>query len=133
MILGAFLNWSFTGDLISALLNRVTILPFKDIATLVQNTNYLISVYPDSTQEDRFRLSKDKYDQIAYEERIKPFLKDFDKSYRGNSTITANFHSFIQKQNNLITISDVNYDEYNTIIPTKNPRYALYTFEMKAR
>lgn len=90
MILGAFLNWSFTGDLISALLNRVTILPFKDIQSLVQNTNYLISVYPDSAEEDRFRLSKDKFDQIAYEERIKPFLKDFDKSYRGNITVIVN-------------------------------------------
>ena len=83
MILGTFLHWSFTGDLISALLNRVTILLFKDIPSLVQNTNYLISVYPNSAEEDRFKLSSDKYDQMAYKERIKPFLKDIAQAYQG--------------------------------------------------
>ena len=95
MILGAFLNWSFTGDLISALLNRVTIIPFKDIASLVQNTNYLIYVYPDSAEEDRFKLSSDKYDRMAYEERIKPFLRDIAQAYRGKITVNLKCHNLI--------------------------------------
>ena len=85
MILGAFLSWSFNGDLISALLNQVLVLPFTDIQSLLKNTNYLISVIPGSTLEERFKSSKDVHDQLAYAERIKPFLKDFAKAYEGGS------------------------------------------------
>lgn len=81
--MGTFLSWSFNGDLISALLNQVVILPFTDIQSLLRNTNYLISVIPDSTFEERFKSSKDMHDQIAYQERIKPFLDDFTKAYEG--------------------------------------------------
>ena len=85
MIFGAFLSWSFNGDLISALLNQVMVLPFTDIQSLLKNTNYLISVIPGSTLEERFKSSKDVHDQLAYAERIKPYLKDFAKAYEGDS------------------------------------------------
>ena len=37
------------------------------------------------------------------------------------------------KLTNLHTLLDVNEDEYNTIMPTRDPRYALYTFDLKAK
>ena len=82
VFLGGFLNWSFMADVISQLMTRVTVLPFTDIQTLLQNTDYLISVFPDSTQENRFKLSSDPFDQKAYAERIKPYLDDFEESYQ---------------------------------------------------
>ena len=69
-------------DIISKLLTRVTDLPFTDIQTLVQRTDYLVSVFPDSSQENRFKLSSDPFDKIAYAERIKPYLDEFEKSYK---------------------------------------------------
>ena len=82
IFLGGFLNWSFMADIISKLMTRVTDLPFTDIQTLVQKTNYLVSVFPDSSQENRFKLSSDPFDQKAYAERIKPYLDDFEESYQ---------------------------------------------------
>ena len=69
-------------DIISKLLTRVTDLPFTDIQTLVERTDYLVSVFPDSSQENRFKLSSDPFDQKAYAERIKPYLDDFEESYQ---------------------------------------------------
>ena len=83
MLLGALLQWSFTANIISTLLTRVMNLPFNDIQSLVEKTNYLISVFPGSSQVDRFKLSSDIHDQRAYAERIKPYLDDFERSYAG--------------------------------------------------
>ena len=59
------------------------VLPFTDIPSLLKNTNYLVSVIPGSTLEERFKSSNNVHDQLAYAERIQPFLKDFVKAYEG--------------------------------------------------
>ena len=133
MLLGAFLNWSFTANIISKLLNKVTEKPFTDVRTLVQNTDYLISVYPSSAQEDRFKLSTDHYNQLAYTERIKPYLEDFAKSYGG---IYQFIHLIFVKNTFLLKYYfsiGVKPWEYNTVIPIRNPRYALLTNEPNAK
>ena len=87
MILGAFLQWSFAANIISTLLTRVMIIPFNDIQSLLEKTNYLISVFPGSSQVDRFKLSSDTHYQRAYAERIEPYLNDFERSYAGTVII----------------------------------------------
>ena len=50
----------------------------------MENTDFRIYVYPDSSFEDLFKLSNDPLRQLAYEKRI----KDYCEEYRGFSVTT---------------------------------------------
>ena len=52
-------------------------MPFTTIEELYYNTNFRISLTPNSAQQDDFAQSKDQLFQKIYEERIKPHLQEY--------------------------------------------------------
>ena len=68
--------------LISYLSARVFTLPFDGLSKLLKDTDYKIAVMPGSYSEDAFKESKDPLWQIAWVERIQPYL-EYYKKYTG--------------------------------------------------
>ena len=52
-------------------------MPFTTIEDLYYNTDFRISVIPNSAQHDDFSQSTDQLIQKIYEERIKPHLQEY--------------------------------------------------------
>ena len=63
--------------LITHLTTRKIVMPFTTIEELYYNTNFRISLTPNSAQQDDFAQSKDQLFQKIYEERIKPHLQEY--------------------------------------------------------
>ena len=63
--------------LITHLTVRKTSMPFRTIEDLYYNTNFRISLLPNSAQEDDFAQSADPMFRKIYEERIKPHLQEY--------------------------------------------------------
>ena len=61
--------------LITYLSTRVISLPFDNLQTLLENTDYRIILMPESSFEDVFRQSTDPVRQKAYQENIKPNIE----------------------------------------------------------
>ena len=75
-------------------------MPFESLEKLLQATNFKIAIIPESAQEDNFKLSSDPIKRKIYNQRIKPYLYDFD-SYSGRCIWIANFISIPIYQNTL--------------------------------
>ena len=103
MICGLILNVSWNANLISYLTTHKISMPFESLEKLLQETNFKIAVIPKSAQEDNFKLSSDPIKRKIYNQRIKPYLYDFD-SYSGRCIWMiwiANFISIPIYQNTL--------------------------------
>ena len=100
MICGLILNVSWNANLISYLTTHKISMPFESLEKLLQATNFKIAIIPESAQEDNFKLSSDPIKRKIYNQRIKPYLYDFD-SYSGRCIWIANFISIPIYQNTL--------------------------------
>ena len=100
MICGLILNVSWNANLISYLSTHKISMPFESLEKLLQATNFKIAIIPESAQEDNFKLSSDPIKRKIYNQRIKPYLYDFD-SYSGRCIWIANFISIPIYQNTL--------------------------------
>ena len=94
MICGLILNVSWNANLISYLSTHKISMPFESLEKLLQATNFKIAIIPESAQEDNFKLSSDPIKQKIYNQRIKPYLYDFD-SYSGMCIWIATFISIL--------------------------------------
>ena len=90
MICGLILNVSWNANLISYLSTHKISMPFESLEKLLQATNFKIAIIPESAQEDNFKLSSDPIKRKIYNQRIKPYLYDFD-SYSGKCIWIATF------------------------------------------
>ena len=52
-------------------------LPFKNVKTLLDNTNYKIVPLPGSALEDVFKLSTEPIYEKAWKERVEPYIKNY--------------------------------------------------------
>ena len=52
-------------------------MPFATIEDMYHNTNFRISIQPNSAQEDDFAYSVNPVFQKIYEDRIKPHLQEY--------------------------------------------------------
>ena len=94
MICGLILNVSWNANLISYLSTHKISMPFESLEKLLQATDFKIAIIPESAQEDNFKLSSDPIKQKIYNQRIKPYLYDFD-SYSGMCIWIATFISIL--------------------------------------
>ena len=68
----------------ATLLVQKTTLPFDGVETLLLNSNYKISVYPGTFQEDFFRHSNDPVIKKAWTERIEPYMDFYKEHFAGS-------------------------------------------------
>lgn len=71
------LYWHWEAMLISYLATRVIVLPFNDIKELVDKTSFKIALNPGSSYEDAFKYATEKDWEMAWSERIQPFLDNY--------------------------------------------------------
>ena len=76
---GLLMNTAWQANLISSLTISQISLPFTNLEQLVTMSNYKIAIYPGSAYEDLFKLSFDPIRKKAWEEKIQPYLKDYQK------------------------------------------------------
>ena len=77
LITTVLIYYHWAAMLITHLTIRKTSMPFRTIEDLYYNTNFRISLLPNSAQEDDFAQSADPMFQKIYSERIKPHLQEY--------------------------------------------------------
>ena len=75
MMAGFLLYMQWEAMLITYLSTRVVVLPFSDLKTLLETTNYIIVIPPGTSYEYAFRYSGDTLRQQAYKEIILPNIE----------------------------------------------------------
>ena len=75
MMAGFLLYMQWEAMLITYLSTRVVVLPFSDLKSLLENTDYIIVIPPGTSYEDAFRYSGDALRQQAYKEIILPNIE----------------------------------------------------------
>ena len=66
-----------------------TILPFDTILEMYYNSDFRLVLVPNTASEDDFKYSADPLLQIIYEERIEPYLEEFDKFQKNLSHLDS--------------------------------------------
>ena len=77
MLASVMINWYWQAMLISYLSKKVVQLPFNNINELLEKTNFRIVVLPGSYYEDVFKYATDYHFEMAWKERIQPFLHEY--------------------------------------------------------
>ena len=85
-----FLHFYWEAQLISYLTARKTILPFKNVEDMYENTDFRIALIPSTTYEDNFKYSNDPKWVKVYEERFKPHIEEY-MAYENYLTDMAHF------------------------------------------
>ena len=75
-----FYHWE--AMLISYLATRFIVLPFNNIRELVDQSTFVISLFPGSSYMDAFKFSEDPDWQRAWKERLEPYLDNYDDTSR---------------------------------------------------
>ena len=86
MIYGLLLNVSWNANLISYLSTSKTILPFTSLETLIDSTNYKITVIPGTAQVESFKDHEVPIRQKAWDERIQPNLEQYSSWYHSQGS-----------------------------------------------
>ena len=76
------LYYHWEAMLISYLATRVIVLPFNNIKELVDQSTFVISLFPGSSYMDAFKFSEDPDWQRAWKERIEPYLNNHKDTSR---------------------------------------------------
>ena len=63
--------------LISFLAIQTINLPFKNIKSLYENTNFQVALMPGSAMEDAFKYSNDILYKNVYADRIQPYIPQY--------------------------------------------------------
>ena len=77
MSFGFLLYLQWEAMLISYLATRVLAIPFDGISSLLDDSDFQISLVPGSSYEDAFKTSIDPVWQKAWINRIQPYLEDY--------------------------------------------------------
>ena len=78
------MRYHWEGMLLSFLATETLHFPFLNIQGLMQDTDYIIAIYPGSVHEELFKNSTDSFAREAWYKRIKPYLDDY-KIYMNNN------------------------------------------------
>ena len=76
------LYYHWEAMLISYLATRVIVLPFNNIRELVDQSTFVISLFPGSSYMDSFKFSEDPDWQRAWEQRLEPYLDNYEDTSR---------------------------------------------------
>ena len=96
MFFGFMLYLQWEAMLISYLATRNTVLPFDSLQSMLDNTDFALTMKHGSAQLDSFKTSKDPLWQKIWKDRIEPHV-DFMTSYAGNIISTVGQFDQIQK------------------------------------
>ena len=80
----SLMRYHWEGMLLSFLATETLHYPFLNIQGLMQDTNYIIAIYPGSVHEELFKNSTDSFARDAWYKRILPHLDDY-KIYMNNN------------------------------------------------
>ena len=76
------LYYHWEAMLISYLATRVIVLPFNNIKELVDQSTFVISLFPGSSYMDAFKFSEDPDWQRAWKQRLEPYLDNYEDTSR---------------------------------------------------
>ena len=76
------LYYHWEAMLISYLATRVIVLPFNNIRELVDQSTFVISLFPGSAYMDSFKFSEDPDWQRAWKQRLEPYLDNYEHTSR---------------------------------------------------
>ena len=76
------LYYHWEAMLISYLATRIIVLPFNNIRELVDQSTFVISLFPGSAYMDAFKFSEDPDWQRAWKQRLEPYLDNYEHTSR---------------------------------------------------
>ena len=77
MTFGLLINLAWQANLISYLTISKQSLPFTNLKSLVETSDFQVAIVPGSSDEDFFKLSFNPVHQRAWKERIEPNLEAY--------------------------------------------------------
>ncbi len=97
--------WHWEAMLISNLAMRVIVLPFNDLAGLVQHPDYNILIKPTGYYKDLFQHASSPLWQEAYENKVKPLLD----ANVATDDVTGLMQTLMEQENLVL------YDDYQAV------------------